>query len=280
MVSCIHHLGTRGVLVEATVAPSMGDTVRTERRGPVLEIVLDRPDKRNAIDGAMARELSQAWQRLGEDDVRAGVLAAEGPAFCAGADLEALETLGPGVGTEFDDDEREAFLSGEEGYLGPTRQPFAPVPVVAAVQGPALAGGLELACLCDLRVAGEAATFGATNREWGVPLVDGGTQRLPRIVGLGLAMELVLTGRVLQAEHAAQIGLVNDLVPEGGERTRAGKVADRIASLPQRALQADRRSVYAGLGRPLAEGLEAEARNGQAVIEAEGFEDGPARFTE
>ncbi|PSG97451.1 enoyl-CoA hydratase [Thermoplasmatales archaeon SW_10_69_26] len=256
----------------------MGETVRTERRGPVLEIVLSRPDKRNAIDGEMAAELFEAWARLGDDDVRAGVLAADGPAFCAGADLEALETLGPGDGFQLGDPEREAFVSGEEGYLGPTRQPFPPVPVIAAVQGPALAGGLELTCLCDLRVAGEEATFGATNREWGVPLVDGGSQRLPRIVGLGRALELVLTGRVLRAEHAAQIGLVNDLVPEGGERTRAGKIADRITQLPQDALRADRRSVYEGMDRPMADGLEIEARNGQEVVEAEGFEAGPRRF--
>lgn len=256
----------------------MADTVRTERRGPVLEITLDRPDKRNAIDGGTADALQAAWNRLGDEDVRAGILAAEGPAFCAGADLEALETLGPGL--DVGGDEREAFLAGEEGYLGPTRQPFPPAPVIAAVQGPALAGGLELACLCDLRVAGTEAAFGATNRRWGVPLVDGGTQRLRRIVGLGRALQLVVTGEVIDAAEAERIGLVNELVPEGGELTRARKLAERVAGLPQDAMLADRRSVYEGLGAPLAEGLETEARNGQAVIEAEGFEEGPARFAE
>lgn len=256
----------------------MAETVRTERRGPVLEIVLDRPEKRNAIDGEMAQALSQAWDRLGEDGIRAGILSAEGPVFCAGADLEALETLGPGLDVE--GDQREAFLSGTEGYLGPTRRPVSPVPVVAAIQGPALAGGLELACLCDLRVASEAAKFGATNRRWGVPLVDGGTQRLPRIVGLGRALKMVITGEVLDAVDATRIDLVNELVPEGGERTRASKLAEGIADLPQQAMLADRRSVYEGLGRPLAEGLEIEARNGQEVIEAEGFEEGPQRFAD
>lgn len=254
----------------------MAGSVHTEQRGGVLEIVLERPEKRNAIDGEMADQLAQAWARLGDGDVRAGVLAAEGPVFCAGADLEALDTLGPD--RQLDEEEREAFVSGEQGYLGPTRQPYPPVPIVAAIQGPALAGGLELACLCDLRIAGEEAQFGATNRQWGVPLVDGGTQRLPRIVGLGRALKLVVTGEVLGAVDAARIGLVNELVPEGGERTRASKLAQQIADLPQKALEADRRSVYEGLGRPLAEGLELEARNGQRVIEAEGFEEGPARF--
>jgi enoyl-CoA hydratase len=258
----------------------MAERVTVSKRGPILEIVLDRPEKRNAIDGPMAEELSEAWRRLGDEEVEAGVLSAEGPAFCAGADLGALETLGPGPVDELDEDEREAFVSGERGYLGPTRTPFPPAPLIGAIEGPALAGGLELACLCDLRVAGEEARFGATNREWGVPLVDGGTQRLPRIVGLGLAMELVLTGRVLWAEHAAEIGLVNDLVPEGGARTRATKVAERVAELPQDALRADRRSVYEGLGRPLDEGLEAEARNGQAVVEAPGFGERARRFVE
>jgi enoyl-CoA hydratase len=257
----------------------MAEHVTCSRRGPVLEIVLDRPAKRNAIHGPMADELDRAFDRLAADDVAAGVLAANGPAFCAGADLEALETLGPAPPDELTEDEREAFLAGEHGYLGPTRRPRAPAPTIAAIEGPALAGGLELACLCDLRVAGEDAKFGATNREFGVPLVDGGTQRLPRIVGLGRALELVLTGRVLHAEHAAQFGLVNDLVPEGGARTRATKMADRLTELPQQALQADRASVYEGLGRPIADGLETEARNGQAVIEADGFEAGPRRFT-
>lgn len=254
--------------------------MRVREEEGVLEIVLDRPEKRNAIDGEMADELDEAWRRLADDEIKAGLLAAEGPAFCAGADLEALETLGPGTGADLDEEEREDFVSGEQGYLGPTRTPFPPVPLVAAVQGPALAGGLELACLCDLRVAGEEASFGVTNRRWGVPLVDGGTQRLPRIVGLGRALQLVVTGEVVDAEEAARIGLVNELVPEGGEITRARKIARGIAKLPQAALRADRTSLYEGLGLPLSEGLEVEARRGQQVVEAEDFEEGPARFFE
>lgn len=252
-------------------------TVRTSREGPALVITLDRPERRNAIDGPTADALVEAFENLrSADEVAVGVLAGAGEAFCAGADLGALETLGPERPLE--GDRREAFLAGGEGHLGPTRRADVGKPLIAAVDGPARAGGVELACLADLRVAGPEATFGLTNRRWGVPLVDGGTQRLPRIVGLGRALELVLTGKVVDAERAHAIGLVNEIAPEGTALDRALELADTLAGVPQAALRADRASVYAGLGRPLDEGLEVEARNGQPVVEREGFLEDARRF--
>jgi enoyl-CoA hydratase len=238
----------------------------------VLVVTLDRPEVRNAVDGPTAEALLDAWTTLRDDDeLRAGVLAGAGKAFCAGADLDRLDTLGPGP--DADEAQREAFLEGPEGYLGPTRGLDPGKPVLAAVDGPARAGGVELALLADLRVAGEGASFGFTNREADVPLVDGGTQRLPRIVGLGRALELILTGEVVGAQRAAEIGLVNELVPEGTALDRALELATRIAELPQASLLADRDSVYAGLGRSPAAGLAREARRGQRAIDREGFEE-------
>lgn len=250
--------------------------VLTERDGPVLTITLNRPEVRNAVDGEMAEDLLAAWERLRDDDaLSVGILTGAGEAFCAGADLRNLETLGPGLPLE--EGEREAFLEGEDGYLGPTRRRDLDKPLLAAIEGPARAGGLELACLADLRIAGQGASFGCTNREVDVPLVDGGTQRLPRIVGLGRALELILTGKVLDAEQAERLGLVNERVPAGEALGRARELAHRLAELPQASLRADKRSVYAGLGRPLAEGLSAEAREGQQAIDREGFREAVRR---
>lgn len=253
--------------------------VRTDREGPVLTITLDRPAKRNAIDGATADALLDAWARLRDDEtLSVGVIAGAGSAFCAGADLGSLETLGPG--TEITETEREAFLTGQDGYLGPTRRTDLGKPLIAAVDGPARAGGVELALLADLRIASQSASFGLTNRRWNVPLVDGGTQRLPRIVGYARAMELILTGEVVDAREAERIGLVNETVPDGQALERALELARRIARLPQESLRADLRSAQRGLGRPLDEGLLIEAREGQTAIEREGFLDDAERFFE
>lgn len=253
--------------------------VRTEREGPVLTITIDRPDKRNAIDGATADALLDAWELLRDDEeLAAGVLAGAGEAFCAGADLGALETLGPGI--PMDEDEREAFLTGQDGYLGPTRRTDLGKPLIAAVEGPARAGGVEMACLADLRIADPSASFGLTNRRWGVPLVDGGTQRLPRIVGLGRALELVLTGKVIDAQRAYEIGLVNEVVEAGQAVDRARDLAETIAGFPTEALWADREATYAAPGTPLEDGLEVEARLGQQAIEREGFLEDTERFFE
>lgn len=248
-----------------------------EKDGPVLVVRMQRPEKRNAVDGRMARGLLEAWERLRDDaSVKAGVLAGTSEAFSAGADLSALGSLLPEGGLS--GDERERFLEGREGYLGPTRWVGLETPVIAAIEGPARAGGVELALLADLRIAGEEASFGFTNRRWNVPLVDGGTQRLPRVVGLGRALELVLTGRVIGAQRAEEIGLVNEVVGAGEALERALGLAETIAGLPQESLVADKRSVMGGLGCSLEAGLAFEARSGQAVIEREGFREEAERF--
>lgn len=238
--------------------------IHYERREDVALITIDRPSRRNAIDGPTAAALNEAFSRFeSEDDARVLVLAGSQPeAFCAGADLKALETLGD-------------RLQGPEGPLGITRL-LASKPTIAAISGYCLAGGLELALWCDLRIATEGSTLGLTERRFGVPLLDGGTQRLPRIVGLGRALELILTGRMLSAREALAIGLVTEVVSDGEHVERALALARELARFPQRAMLADRAAVFAGLGTPLAQGLEMEAAAGP-----ETFRDalaGAARF--
>lgn len=240
--------------------------VRLEARGSVLLVTIDRPAARNAIDAEAAAMLAAAWDRLRDDDaLAAAVLTGAGEqAFCAGADLKQLAGLRETPG----------------GWLGISRRLDAGKPVIAAVNGAALGGGLELALAADLRIAEEHATFGCTNRKWGVPLVDGGTQRLPRVVGLARAMEMILTGRVLDAATALDWGLANEIVPRGASVERACELASALAALPQAALRADRASVYLGLGQPLAEGLRLEAARGRRAIEHPEFAGAAARFAQ
>jgi enoyl-CoA hydratase/carnithine racemase len=225
--------------------------VRYERSGSSALLTIDRPERRNAVDGATAERLQECFERFEEDaDARVMVLCgAGGEAFCAGADLKAIETLDP-------------WRDG--GPLGFSR--LAPSkPAIAAVSGWCLAGGLELALWCDLRIAAEGSTFGLFERRWGVPLIDGGTQRLPRVVGMGRALELILTGRPVEAEEAHRIGLVNEVVPPGKHVERALELAERLAGFPQETMLADRRAALEGSGLPLAEGLELELRIGGAM---------------
>jgi enoyl-CoA hydratase len=224
--------------------------VRYERRGAAALVTIARPERRNAIDGATAAGLAEALTRFVEDEAaRVLVLTGEGEdAFCAGADLKALETLD---------------VDAAGGPLGITRR-TSPKPTVAAVSGWCLAGGLELALWCDLRIAGETATFGCAERRWGVPLIDGGTQRLPRIVGLGRALELIMTGRMVDAREAQQIGLVNELAAD--PVARALELAEALAQFPQQTLLSDRRAVLEGSGRPLDEGLAREAELGRECL--------------
>jgi len=238
--------------------------VRYERRDAAALLTVARPQRRNAIDGPTAVALHEAFTRFeSEDDARVLVLTGEGEdAFCAGADLKALETLG----------ER---LQGEQGPLGFTRLTPSK-PTIAAISGYCLAGGLELALWCDLRIAAESATLGLTERRFGVPLLDGGTQRLPRILGLGRALDLILTGRMVGAREALAIGLVSEVVPDGAPLERALELANQLAGFPQQALVADRGAVFAGIGRPLGEGLALEAAAGPEVF-AEALS-GAARF--
>jgi enoyl-CoA hydratase/carnithine racemase len=240
------------------------EAVRYERRGSSALITIDRQHRRNAVDGPTAAKLHEAYARFEQDDdARALVLTgAGGVAFCAGADLKAIATFADRLGAA-------------GGPLGFTRL-TASKPTIAAVSGFCLAGGFELALWCDLRIATEDSTFGYPERRWGVPLIDGGTQRLPRIVGLGRALDLILTGRMFGAEEAHAMGLLTEVVAPGAHLERALGLAEALGGFPQRTMLADRRAALEGLGLPLAEGLALEARAGPEV-----FEDGArgaARF--
>jgi enoyl-CoA hydratase len=226
--------------------------VRYERDGTAAVITIDRPERRNAVDGPTAAALLEAYERFAADDgARVMVLTGAGDeAFCAGADLKALDTLDPDA------------PGGPMGFsrLTPAK------PAIAAISGWCVAGGLELALWCDLRVAAEGSHFGCLERRWGVPLIDGGTQRLPRVVGLGRALDLILTGRTVEAEEALAIGLVNAVVPAGEHVTRALALAEAIAANPQATMLSDREAAHAALGLEIADGLALEARLGRERI--------------
>jgi enoyl-CoA hydratase/carnithine racemase len=240
------------------------DVVRYEREGAAAVITIDRQHRRNAVDGDTAVKLHDAYLRFErEQDARALVLTgAGGVSFCAGADLKATETFAH-------------RLMAPEGPMGFTRLTPSK-PAIAAISGYCLAGGLELALWCDLRIAAEGSTLGYPERRWGVPLIDGGTQRLPRIVGLGRALELILTGRMIDAREALQIGLLTEVVPAGAHLERALALAQGLARFPQPTMLADRRAAIEGLGMPLAEGLALEAQAGPEVF-ADGVQ-GARRF--
>jgi enoyl-CoA hydratase len=240
------------------------DAVRYERHGSAALVTIDRQARRNAVDGPTAVALNEAYTRFeADEDARVLVLTgAGGVAFCAGADLKATETFA-------------GRLMAAEGPMGFTRLTPSK-PTIAAISGFCLAGGLELALWCDLRIATEGSTLGYPERRWGVPLIDGGTQRLPRIVGLGRALDMILTGRMIGAEEALSIGLLTEIVPAATHVERALALAEGLARFPQRTMLADRRAAIEGLGMTLAEGLALEARAGPEV-----FEDGArgaARF--
>jgi enoyl-CoA hydratase/carnithine racemase len=240
-------------------------SIRVETAGPVTTITIDRPECRNAVDPATAQGLRDAFAAFEADEAASvAVLTGAGGHFCAGFDLKAFA----GAGAEYD-----PF---GEGPMGPTRRLLAK-PVLAAVEGYAVAGGMELALWCDLRIASESATFGIFCRRWGVPLIDGGTARLPRIVGQGRALDLILTGRPVGAAEALAIGLANRIVPAGGALAAAQALAAEIARFPALCMLTDRVSVYVGWGAPLGEALLAEAIAGAAPL-AEGAREGAARF--
>jgi enoyl-CoA hydratase len=224
--------------------------VHYESIGNAAIITISRPQVRNAIDRATAEELAAAWHRFERDgDAKVGILTGAGGTFCAGADLKAMD---------LSDD--------PQGFLGFTRLQVSK-PTIAAVAGHCVAGGLELALWCDLRVGGEDAVFGCFERRWGVPLVDGGTQRLPRIVGLSRALDMILTGRAIDAAEALRIGLIDRLVPADSELAAALDLAEIIAGFPQLAIRSDRAAVYEGLGASVTEGLGIERRIGRYAID-------------
>lgn len=235
--------------------------VRYERRGAAAVLTVDRPHRRNAIDSAAAEALRQGLEDFeGDEGVRVLILTgAGGEAFCSGADLKALDL-------DVDD---------PGGPLGFTRRTPSK-PAIAAIDGWCLAGGLELALWCDIRIATPTSTFGCFERRWGVPLIDGGTQRLPRVVGMGRALELIITGRPVSAEEAERIGLVNEVVESGAHLERALELAEQISRFPQETMLSDRRAAIEGAGLPLAEGLELEHRLGREVLDVAAR--GAARF--
>jgi enoyl-CoA hydratase len=235
---------------------AMPEPVTYERRGAAAVLTIDRQERRNAIDGPTAELLTAGYRRFESDaDARVLVITGAGElAFCAGADLKAIESFGP-------------RLDLEDGPLGFSRL-TSPKPTIAAISGWCLAGGLELALWCDLRIATEDAKLGFTERRFGVPLIDGGTQRLPRIVGLGRALDMILTGRIVETDEAERIGLVTEVVPPGRHLERALEMAEALARFPQDTMLADRSAALEGIGLTFEEGMRLEARSALPTREA------------
>lgn len=256
---------TSGDSAEGATSVGTGG-VRQSRDGPVLTVVIDRPEARNAVDRPTAEALAQAFRGFDADEsLSVAVLTGAGGTFCAGADLKAMTT------------ERANRVSREgDGPMGPTRMRLEK-PVIAAVSGHAVAGGLELAIWCDLRVADSTAVFGVFCRRWGVPLIDGGTVRLPRLVGSGRALDLILTGRPVGAEEAERIGLVDRLVPAGEALAAAQALAAELAALPQACLRSDRLSSLESEGLDEEAALQNELSHGMGVLREAAA--GVARFT-
>lgn len=243
--------------------------VNIERDGSVATVILRRSEARNAVDRATADALAAAFLELEADDaIKVSVLFGDGGTFCAGADLKSL-------------DNRLVSPTGEgldpTGPMGPSRL-LLRKPVIAAISGHAVAGGLELALWCDLRVAEEDAVLGVFCRRWGVPLIDGGTIRLPRLIGLSRALDLILTGRPVRADEALQMGLVNRVVGKGEARQAAERLAQEIAAFPQTCMRNDRMSAYEQASMSLGGALENEFRLGHATLMSREAQDGAKRF--
>lgn len=240
------------------------DKLLVERNGPVTTVIINRPEVRNAVDTETARALAAAFAAFDADaEARVAVLTGAGGAFCAGADLKEIA-----AGASY-----EAWAGSEH---GPTH-PLLSKPVIAAVAGHACAGGLGLALWCDLRVVEPSAVFGVFSRRWGVPMSDGTTVRLPRLVGMGRALDMLLTGRAVGAEEALAIGLATRLVPAGQSRAAAEELARQLAGFPQIAMRSDRRAAYRQHGLPLEEAIRQEAELAQQAKEQEA-QPGAARF--
>lgn len=243
-------------------------SVHIERKEQVMTIILDRPDVRNAVDAPTADALADAFRTFDSDeDARAAVLWGSGGTFCAGADLKAV----------LSGENRNRVEEDGDGPMGPTRMTLSK-PVIAAVSGHAVAGGLELALWCDLRVVEKSAVFGVFCRRWGVPLIDGGTIRLPRLIGLSRAMDMILTGRPVGAEEALAMGLANRVVEDGTCREEAERLAARIAAFPQATMRHDRLSAYEQDGMDLPAAIRNELRHGSEALRAAEFLNGADRF--
>lgn len=243
----------------------MSDPVRVERNGPVSTVIINRPEARNAVNGPTAAALYAAFEQFDRDDsASVAVLWGDGGTFCAGADLKSFGTA----------DANAVHRTGP-GPMGPSRMVLSK-PVIAAVSGYAVAGGLELALWCDMRVAEEDAVFGVFCRRWGVPLIDGGTVRLPRLIGHSRAMDMILTGRGVKADEALAMGLANRVVPNGRARQAAEDLAAEMAALPQQCLRSDRLSALHQWGLPESTALDGEFASISRVA-AEALE-GAGRF--
>ncbi len=242
-------------------------SVHIDRDGPVMTVTIDRPEARNAVDAVTAAALADAFRTFeADDDATVGILTGAGGTFCAGADLKAMGG------------ERTNRVSEHgDGPMGPTRM-LTDKPVIAAVEGYAVAGGLELACWCDLRVAARDAVFGVFCRRWGVPLIDGGTVRLPRLIGLSHALDLILTGRGVSGEEAARIGLANRVSEPGRALEDAAALAHDLSQLPQVCLRNDRRSAYEQFGMRLDDAFVNEYHLGMQTLASSDFAAGVARF--
>jgi enoyl-CoA hydratase len=255
-------------LMEPTPAP---DSVLVDTDGAVTTISIDRPGARNAVDGPTAAALLAASTAFDADpDQSVAVLTGRGRTFCSGADLKAIGTP---AGNQV-----HPVTDGAPGPMGPTRMRLSK-PVIAAIEGYAVAGGLELAIWCDLRVAADDAAFGVFCRRWGVPLIDGGTVRLPRLIGAGRAMDLILTGREVTASEALSIGLVDRVVPTGTALTAAQSLAQELAALPQTCLRQDRLSAMEQWGLSEADALRVELTHGELSLTTDAL-DGAARFAD
>ncbi len=241
-------------------------SVQVQADGPITIVTIDRPEVRNAVDGPTAAALAEAFRAFdADDDQRVAVLTGAGGTFCAGADLKAIGT-----------DRGNRVTEDGDGPMGPTRMRLGK-PVIAAVEGHAVAGGLELAIWADLRVVARDATFGVYCRRWGVPLIDGGTVRLPRLIGAGRAMDLILTGRAVDADEALRIGLVDRVVETGAVLAQAVALAREIAAFPQTCLREDRLSALEQWSHEEGDALRGELRHGFTAL-ADGAFDGAARF--
>ena len=241
-----------------------------EKEGPVTIITLNRPEVRNAVDGQTASELADAFRSFeADDDAAVAILTGLGQTFCSGADLKAIAGQGTANRTEIEGD----------GPMGPTRMLLSK-PVIAAISGYAVAGGMELALWCDLRVVEESAVMGIFCRRWGVPLIDGGTVRLPRIVGQGRALDLILTGRPVGADEALQMGLANRVVTDGTARAAATEMARQLASFPQICMRNDRMSVYEQWDHSFTEAIKNEFRRGLKTLRSGESRLGASTFAE
>ena len=247
-------------------------TVTIEKSNTIFTVMIDRPEVKNEVDGPTAAALADAFREFEQDDAASvAVLCGTGNTFCAGADLKALASQ---------DEGRQHRLDPEgDGPMGPSRMTLSK-PVIAAISGYAVAGGLELALWCDLRVMEETAVLGVFCRRFGVPLIDGGTIRLPRLIGMSRAMDLILTGRPVEAKEAEMMGLANRVVPHGKSREVAEELADQISLFPQACMRSDRMSAYEQWHLPFSDALNNEFRRGSDVISSGETLTGARRFAE